>query len=80
MSDKAKTFVVHLQHQNDKGNFEETWESSEEVQYAWGVGPSGDLMVFRAEYNPMFAVKVSDNDTKYYCYAPGTWVNVEVRD
>lgn len=69
------TFVVVL----DDGE-EETWESSNEEQFAWGVGPGGDLMVFRAIFHTTFQVKMSDNDTKYYCYAAGSWKNVRVEE
>lgn len=72
-----KTFVV-TKNRGKLDAEQDTWESTEKEQYAWGVGPGGDLMIFRAIYHSTFAVKMSDNDTKWFCYAAHTWDTVEV--
>jgi hypothetical protein len=55
------------------------WLSTDTISYSFGVGPSGDLMIFKAVFNPQFNVQTED-DVRWYNYAPSTWHSVEVLD
>jgi len=75
-TEKCKTFRVH--HQAWEEDFDE-WKSDDEYNYSWGIGPAGDLMLFRTKYQKTFSVEL-EKDVRWYAYAPGTWSHVEVLD
>lgn len=73
-NDKPKTFRVHR-----RALVVDEWKSDDEYNYSWGVGPAGDLMLFRTKYQKTFSVEL-EKDVRWYAYAPGTWSHVEVLD
>lgn len=58
------------------GGFDK-WESTEEIKYTFGVGPAGDLMVFRSKFHSTFAAEL-EKDVRWFVYAPGTWLTIKV--
>ena len=57
----------------------EEWVDNDSATYTWGVGPAGDLMIFKSTYHAAFTAQLS-KDERCYCYAPGTWLTVEVSE
>lgn len=79
-TEKPKTFKVILHTKAGiAGSTVNEWASSDTESYTWGVGPAGDLMIFRTEYHAAFTA-VLNKDVRWYCYAPGTWARVKVLD
>ena len=60
-----------------KDSEDEEWNDSDETEYTWGVGPAGDLMIFKTTYHAAFAAQLN-KDKRVFCYAPGTWLHVEI--
>lgn len=71
---EAQDFIVTL----EVGESDE-WNSTDEIKHSFGVGPSGDLMIFRSVYNAQFGAALK-KDERWFIYAPGTWLRVEVLD
>jgi len=55
------------------------WTSNDDVKFSWGVGPAGDLMIFRSKYHAAFSARL-ETDVRWFVYAPGTWLTVTVLD
>lgn len=55
---------------------EETYKSTDKIQYQWATGPDGTLFIYRKVINTMFGV--TTNDARIAAYSPNSWWSVQV--
>lgn len=54
------------------------YSNDDKVEYDFGIGPAGDLMIFRTTKHDKFAMTI-ESGLRIECYAPGRWLHVEIQ-